>query len=418
MTNERVFRGRRLICAAAACAAVFAGVPAAAKVEGDAIVLGAAVSLSGKYSTNGRHTKNGYDLAAKRINEMGGVVVDGKTYRIEIVYYDDESTPARAAQLAERLIQQDGVKFMLGPYSSGLTKAIAPVTERYKIPMIEANGASRSLFTKGYRYLFALLTSADQYLASAVHLLAEKSESLGKTPAEMRLALAFENDNFSQDVRLGVVEAAAKHGMDIVIDDKLPKTLDDMSATLNKVRAAKPDALFVSGHAKGAATGARQIEQFRVDVPMVAMTHCDSAAIESKAPAGAEYTLCARQWQKQLTYRDDDGVFGGGEDFARIFRDAYDYEPPYQAAESAAAVQVWADAFRRANSFDTEKLRDAIAATTMQTFYGNVKFDDTGKNIAKPMVMSQILDSDYKVGAPTEWATTETVLPRPQWSER
>ena len=409
---------KKTLGAFAAAALAVSGQPALAKVEGEVIVLGAAVSLSGKYSTNGKHTKNGYDLAAERINAMGGVLVGGKSYQIKIIYYDDESTPARAAQLAERLIQQDGVKFMLGPYSSGLTKAIAPVTERYKIPMIEANGASRSLFTKGYRYLFALLTSADQYLASAVDLLAEKSDLLGKKPSDMKLALAFENDNFSQDVRLGVVEAAKKHGMDIIIDDKLPKTLDDMSATLNKAKAAKPDALFISGHAKGAATGARQIEQFRVDVPMVAMTHCDSAAIESKTPAGAEYVLCARQWQKQLTYKDDDGVFGGGEDFARIFREKYDYEPPYQAAESAAAVQVWADAFKRAGSFETEKLRDVIAETRMQTFYGNVKFDETGKNVAKPMVMSQILESDYRVVAPTEWASTKAVFPRPKWSER
>ncbi|MGU9952185.1 MAG: amino acid ABC transporter substrate-binding protein [Gammaproteobacteria bacterium WSBS_2016_MAG_OTU1] len=340
---------KKLLCAIVACFLSMSGAPALAKVEGDTIVLGAAVSLSGKYSTNGQHTKNGYDLAMNRINEQGGVTVGGKAYKLKIIYYDDESTPARAAQLAERLIQQDGVKFMLGPYSSGLTKAIAPITERYKIPMIEANGASRSLFTKGYRYLFALLTSADQYLTSAVDLLAEKSAELGKKPSDMKLALAFENDNFSQDVRLGVLEAAKKYGMEIVIDDKLPKTLDDMSATLNKVKAVKPDALFVSGHAKGAATAAKQIEQFLVDVPMVAMTHCDSAAIESKAPGGAEYTLCARQWQKQLTYKDDDGVFGGGEDFVRHFRAAYDYEPPYQAAESAAAVQVWADAFKRAS---------------------------------------------------------------------
>ena len=58
-----------------------------------------------------------------------GISVSGKTYCLEIIYYDDELTPARGAQLAERLINQDGVEFMLGPYSSGLTKAIAPVTE-------------------------------------------------------------------------------------------------------------------------------------------------------------------------------------------------------------------------------------------------------------------------------------------------
>ncbi|MEC9360524.1 MAG: ABC transporter substrate-binding protein, partial [SAR324 cluster bacterium] len=128
-----------------------------AKVKGDTITLGAAVSLTGKYSTNGKNTKNGYDMAINRINKLGGVIVGGKSYKFKIIYYDDESNGSRAAQLAERLIKQDGIKYMLGPYSSGMTKAIAPVTEENKIPMVEANGASRSLFTKGYKYLFAVL---------------------------------------------------------------------------------------------------------------------------------------------------------------------------------------------------------------------------------------------------------------------
>ena len=126
-------------------------------VKEDTIVLGSAISFTGKYSTNGIHASNGYNLAVKRINESGGVHVGGKAYKLKIQYYDDESTPARTAQLLERLIKQDGVKFLLGPYSSATTKAAAPVTEKYKIPMVEAEGASRSLFTQGYKYLFAVL---------------------------------------------------------------------------------------------------------------------------------------------------------------------------------------------------------------------------------------------------------------------
>ena len=71
--------------------------------EAGVIRLGAAVSLTGKYSSNGTFTRNGYDLAVKRINEEGGVTVDGKPYMLEVVYYDDESTPARGAQLVESL---------------------------------------------------------------------------------------------------------------------------------------------------------------------------------------------------------------------------------------------------------------------------------------------------------------------------
>lgn len=99
---------------------------------------------------------------------------------------------------------------MLGPYSSGLTEAMAPVTEQYGIPMVEANGASISLFQNGYRYLFAALSTTEQYLASSVALAAELAEREGRDPATLTLAGAFENDPFSQDIRAGVLADAEK----------------------------------------------------------------------------------------------------------------------------------------------------------------------------------------------------------------
>jgi branched-chain amino acid transport system substrate-binding protein len=383
-----------------------------AKVEGDTITLGAAVSITGKYAANGKHTKNGYELGVKVINDHGGIVVGGKKYKVVVQYYDDESTPARAAQLAERLINQDKVLYMLGPYSSGLTKAMAPITEKYQVPMVEANGASLDLFTEGYKYLFAILSSTDQYLQSAVSLAAEVS----KDPKKMRVAGAFENDPFSQEIRDGVFTDAKRFGMKTVIDDKLPPDLNDMSATLTKVKAVKPDLLVVSGHDKGAALAIRQIADAKVDVPMLALTHCDSADIIGKFGKAAEYALCASQWDRGLSYKDK--YFGSAEDFAKLFEKTYGYEAPYQAAESAAAVLVYKAAFERANSFDKKKVRDAIAATNMETFYGNVKFDATGKNIAKPMVLYQVQDGKYAVVAPTKWATSKLRWPTPPWSKR
>ncbi len=385
------------------------------KVVGDKIILGAAVSLTGKYSTNGKHTQNGYNMAVERINSMGGVKVGGKTYKFDIIYYDDESNSGRAAQLAERLIKQDGVQYMLGPYSSGLTKAIAPVTEENKIPMVEANGASRSLFTKGYRYLFAVLSAANQYLEVAIDLAVEKN---GGNP--VKIAMAFEQDAFSQDVRIGVVEAAKRTGSKITIDDKLPKELNDMAATLAKVKATKPHVLVVSGHSKGALTAIRQIAEMKVDVPMLAMTHCDASKLAKQHGKNSEYALCAAQWHKSLSYKDD--FFGGGDKFDKDFNDKFGYAPPYQAAESAAALLVWKDAFERANSLDKDKVRDALAKTDMQTFYGNIKFSPAGQNIAKPMVLFQVRcegdNCENKVVAPTKWAAAKLVHPIPKWSER
>ena len=386
-----------------------------AKVVGDKIILGAAVSLTGKYSTNGEHTKNGYNFAVDRINSMGGVKVGGKTYKFDIIYYDDESNSGRAAQLAERLIKQDGVQYMLGPYSSGLTKAIAPVTEENKIPMVEANGASRSLFTKGYKYLFAVLSAANQYLEVAIDLAVEKN---GGKP--IKIAMAFEQDAFSQDVRIGVVDAAKRTGSKIIIDDKLPKELNDMAATLAKVKATKPDVLVVSGHSKGALTAIRQIAEMKVDVKMLAMTHCDASKLAKQHGKNSEYALCAAQWHKSLSYKDK--FFGNGMKYDKEFKAQFGYNPPYQAAESSAALLVWKDAFERANSLDKEKVRDALAKTEMQTFYGNIKFSPAGQNIAKPMVLFQVRcegdKCENKVVAPTKWASAELVHPVPKWSER
>ena len=340
-----------LVTILSAIALAFASISTSfAKVEGEYIVLGAAVSLTGKYSTNGKHTQNGYNLAVERINSKGGVTVGGKSYKFEIIYYDDESNSKRAAQLAERLIKQDGIKYMLGPYSSGLTKAMAPVTEENKIPMVEANGASRSLFTKGYKYLFAVLSPANQYLEVAIDLAVEKN---GGKP--VKIAIAF-----------------------------------------------------------------RQISEMKVDVPKLAMTHSDASKLAKQHGKKSEYALCAAQWHKTLSYKDK--FFGNGKKYDKDFTKEYGYAPPYQAAESSAALLVYKDAFERANSFDTEKLRNALAKTDMQTFYGNIKFGSGGQNTAKPMALFQVRckgdTCENKVVAPTKWASAKLVHPIPSWSKR
>ncbi|MCP4487968.1 MAG: amino acid ABC transporter substrate-binding protein [Gammaproteobacteria bacterium] len=378
------------------------------------IVIGSAISLTGKYATNGIHAKNGYEYAISRIDENGGVEVGGKCYNFKVIYYDDESKGDRGATLAERLISQDKVQYMLGPYSSGLTKAIAPVTEKYKIPMVEAEGASRSLFNKGYKYLFAVLSTSEQYLASAITLAAEMADSRGLPASTVKVAVAVENDPFSLDIRAGVLEDAKRLGMKTVLDEQLPRDLSDMSAILTKVKLLKPDVLVVSGHSKGAATAVRQIAEKNIKVPMIAMTHCEAADVTGKFGDAANDILCSTQWAETLSYEDK--IFGTAAEYEKSFKQAYpEYQGkkvPYQTAQASAAVYVFKDAFERAGSLDKEKVRDAIAATDLATFYGNVKFSDTGNNIAKPMVLRQIQNGEYNVVAPSAFASHKLNWPR------
>jgi branched-chain amino acid transport system substrate-binding protein len=117
-----------------------------------------------------------------------------------------------------------------------------------------------------------------------------------------------------------------------------------------------------------------------------------------------------------MTYTDR--WFGNSQQYADMFKKAFNYDPPYQAAESTASVEVFADAIARAGSLDKEKVRNALAKTDLMTFYGPVKFDATGKNVAKSMVMYQVQNEDYVVVAPSKWASAKPVYPAPTWDKR
>ena len=103
-----------------------------------------------------------------------------------------------------------------------------------------------------------------------------------------------------------------------------------------------------------------------------------------------------------------------GKQATKLFKASFEgyQNVPYQSAQASAAVLVWKDALERANSFDTEKVRDAIAATDMETFYGQIRFSEAGNNIAKPMVLRQIQNGEYKVVAPSKYASDPLVWPR------
>jgi branched-chain amino acid transport system substrate-binding protein len=148
-------------------------------------------------------------------------------------------------------------------------------------------------------------------------------------------------------------------------------------------------------------------------VNMLAMTHCESAKLHDKEKFGnlADHALCAAQWSPSVSSSGD--VFGSAGNYSSIFNDTYGYVPPYQAAESSAAVIVMADAITRANSLDKDSVRDALAATDLSTFYGQIRFSEAGNNIAKPMILRQLIDGKYYVVAPANVAEAELVYPRP-----
>ena len=173
---------------------------------------------------------------------------------------------------------------MLGPYGSPLTKAILPVIEKYKTPLVQGEAASRSLFTQGYKYHFGIVATSEKYMTPVVNMAADIAKKAGKDPSKVKIAMIYQDDAFSLDVRQGVIDAMKKYKMSATIDDRMPKDLNDITSFLTKVKALKPDVLIVSGHEKGAVTAARQMAELKIQVPLVGLTHCEAAKVSQDFP--------------------------------------------------------------------------------------------------------------------------------------
>ena len=128
------------ICAALALTAALCTSQAVRAQE--TITFGAALSLTGKMATESAEVQKGYDFYVRHINELGGIKLGDHKVKVAIKYYDDESNPATSAKLYERMINEDGIKLLLGPYSSGVTMAVTAVTEKYKMPIVVAHAAA------------------------------------------------------------------------------------------------------------------------------------------------------------------------------------------------------------------------------------------------------------------------------------
>jgi len=208
----------------------------------DVIRFGASLSLTGKMATEGRLVKDGYDFYVKHINARGGIKIKGKPYKVEVVYYDDESDPKTAVRLVEKLIVEDGIKFLLGPYSSSCTFPASSVNEKYKIPMVEANGAATTIFTRGYKYIFATLNTIDQYFGSIVNMAAKLD------PRPETIALINENTLAPQLANDAAAEEAKKLGLKVVYKEKYPSGTKDLSSMLAVVRDNRPDIVLGAGY--------------------------------------------------------------------------------------------------------------------------------------------------------------------------
>ncbi len=386
-------------------------VPATAAAEfAGTIKIGAAVSETGRFSREGKDTRQGYGIWLDWVNnEYGGIKVGDDRYQVELIMYDDEGDADTAALLVEKLINEDNVDFLLGPYSSGLTMSTSAIAERYGVLMVEGNGASETIFERGFKNIFAVLTPAGNYTQTAIKALADKG---AKT-----MVIAYEDTAFPTSVGKGAIRWAQEYGVEVLAEETYPLNVADVSAIMTKFKDLDPDIFVGGGHFNDALLFVRGAkEQGWTPKGMVITVGPSNPEFATEVGKDADFILGPTQWEASMSWSDE--WFGTAAEFAERYQQRWGEAPSYQAAESTATGLALHLAIELAASLDTDAVRDALYALDVDTFYGPINFDDTGKNAGKPMGTIQILDGVPQVVAPTEAAVADIVYPMPAWDER
>ena len=371
----------------------------------DTLTFGAALSLTGKMATESIEVQKGYDFYVRHINERGGIKLNGKMYKVAIKYYDDESNPATSVKLYERLINEDGIKLLLGPYSSGVTMAVSAVAEKYHLPMVVAHAASQAVFERKFRYLFATLTAVDQYTSNYIQMAAEKKVH--------RVALLAENDLLPKEAVAGAGLQAKAAGLEVVYNGSYPTGTKDFSSMVQAMKAATPDMVIGAGYTGDMIVLIRQAGEqgFRPNMMGVLLGPTLPGFINTLGPL-AEGVLEPIQWSPRTVAKD--AIFGWTvAQFVDIYKKETGLVPDYHPPQSMAALEVFQHAIETTNSLDPEKLRDAIAATNMETVYGPIRFNEKGQNIAKGMTVVQVQGGKPVEVYPTAAAAASFVYPMP-----
>ena len=403
--------GRKLVrCAAAVF--LLATMVAVAEAQ-QPIRIGASLSQTGSFAPLGQNQNRGYQLCVKHANEKGGVL--GR--RIELLVEDDQSETATAVRIYEKLITQDKVDALLGPYGSPITEAVANVNEKYKMPMV-THAATTSIFKKGRKFVFMVLPAAEVFLEGLIDMAAKRGL---KT-----VALIHEDTLFPKATVQGTIELAKRKGLEVVLVEAYPKGHTDFSAILTKVRSANPNVLGAATYFDDAVAITRQMKALDVNPKMYGVTvGGDLPKFYEVLSRDAEFVYGATPWDPELVTLRAGGLIPIARQYpgAREFVESHRKEFPgadlsYQSAAGYAICQILAEAIKRAGGLDGEKIREAILKMDLNTVFGAFKVDQDGFQIAHKMVMFQWQDGKKVIVWPDELAPGKPRFPTPPWSQR
>lgn len=393
------------------------GIGCHAQTDSAPITIGASISETGTYAIEGKSTKRGYDMWADAVNARGGIDVAGTKRKVKIIYYDDESDPETAVKLIQRLISEDKVDFLFGPYSSGLTIATSAIAAKYKKIMFAGAAAANSVFNHKNEYVFSPLSLTSKYNTTGLDAL----NALGvKT-----IAVLHTSDAPMTDVKDATVKYAESLGMKVLSIQSVPVSVTDITGAMRQMKTKGPHALFVAGTTLTGILAIRTMRSIDWAPEYVSIVQAPTEVtfVKELGAKNTEGVMAPTQWMPNETYKDKD--FGTAQDYFNIFVKKYGEAPSYLPPGASAAGESLELAVEKAGSIDTEKVRQALLNLKADTIYGSIAYSGPGDpsglmgaNVNRSMLTIQLnAEGKQVIVAPKAVATAPVQKFKP-WSAR
>jgi branched-chain amino acid transport system substrate-binding protein len=356
------------------------------------IRIGTTQSLSGPLEEFGTNQLRGLQMWVGDINSRGELL--GRP--VELVHYDDGSDPARSAELYQKLIKEDKVDLLLGPYSSDITMAAAQVAEANDFPMLTLAASADDIWNQGYDNIVGLDTPSSRYMDIALENAA--------TEGARTMALIWVDTDFGRDVVAGVRQKAGELGIEILLD-RSANDINELPAIVSGLKTAHADVIMAIAYLEGATSLVRALKQEQVEPKMLVFAVGASLAeFGQELLADAEGVSGVTQWLRGIR-------LPGAQDFAYRYRKLYGYNPGAYAALGYSGGQVIEAAVRLAGSTEHAAVREQLHSMVFNSLLGIYKVDASGRQVGKSNYLFQWQGKDRRLVAPANLAESKLVYP-------
>jgi branched-chain amino acid transport system substrate-binding protein len=352
------------------------GGPGAGGSTGE-IVIGYYGDLSGRTSNFGQSTKRGVEMAADEINKAGGI--NGR--QVKILSEDDEGRPEKAATVVTKLIDQDRVVALLGEVASGNTLAAAPKAQAAKVPMISPSSTNPAVTQVG-DYI-SRVCFIDPFQGAVMAKFAANTLKAKKAA----IMLDF-NSPYSRGLTEFFEASFTKLGGEIVDKQSYTQGDRDYKGQLTAIRSKNPDVIYVPGYYGEVGVIAKQAKQLDIKAPMLGGDGWDSTQLWELGGDSLNGDFISNHYSV-------DDPSPAIQKFVANYKARNGEVPDALAALGYDAMQVLADAIKRAGTTEGPQLKDAIAATKNFVGVTGTISLDKDRNAVKPAVVLKLQDKKY-----------------------